>query len=1270
MATTPFTALRRFARIVFTLLFSGFCLCAGAAGQAPLVTTSVANGLPTPPTYEAVWQSAISSHGDFVIMDFQAGNAYQYPSNGGAWITLAPPLGTGGGYADGGIAIDQWDNMYMNSNWNWDQTAVRIPYDPVNHTWSLSNATQLGNIPGVPDYQNEGVAAGANGLLVVGGEDCCAGLWSLNVDASGNATNGQTVLSSVAGQIHALSVDNAGNIYMFEPAASPGILRIPAGTTGLPNEKGLVDVEPTILSPTTGLPVPLLSGISGMTVDSAGNLYVGDSNAGIFLVPNQGGTLNPAAWVMLTPVPAIGQLAINQARDTLFIPTSTLWNGIKDVAAVNLGNAEIGSSPVGTQSATPVTVYYSFAGSVTPARFVIQEDGVTTPDFTVVSGGTCAAGTTYPIPLSSTSSAVSYCTLNVAVNPQHLGSVSAQLLMQTSQTVGDQTVYTTAATTVLHGTGIAGAIVTTPAWESAIGGSLKTPSQVATDVLGNLYVADAGLGQVLIYPAGSGASTSPVSIGTGLTAPTGVAVDGNGDVFIADSGSVYEVPFAATGLNAAGQLTLVAGLGANLRLAVDGLGHLYVADPQNGQVVELYNLAGSSGAFGQSVVSLTSGFKAPSAVAVDAGNNLYVIDGSNLFEISNNVQSTLLTTLTNATGVAIDPSGAVYLSSSGGTVRIPYTSGALAPADQTTIATSVTSPAAVAVDNTGNVYLADAAAENVHVVSTNGSLNFGSVPLGDQPSLNATITNDGNAPLTITGYTSSNPIDYSASDGTCIGNSPIASGGNCLVDVLLAPGPGQQGTLTGQIGIQSNAADSSAVVNTTGIGAPLAISTSSLSVSASSEVVNTQVTVTVKAQNGSTVPTGKVTVSFTTVTGATGTVSGTLTNGSLTLTLSPVAAGNQNFTVAYQGDRVFGSSTATSAAIVAKSAISSLALPANPPSYLPYVLEQNGSTPYDASPQYWEYNFTVTVNAAVGQPTGTVTFMDGTSAACPAQSGQAIQPLNPSGQATFATSCLPMPQNVTYTPIVSTHMITPVYGGDANYQAFTGQTVTFIAVRSPVVAIASSPAALNVKSGSTASADLTLTSTLGYGFAGKGQQLNDYNFPVTLACSNLPPHATCSFTYPNPDPNISTAVDIPCTGTTAAADDCSTGLATVTINTNVPVGTTTSQIAQPAPVVYAAMFGLGMIGLFFRRRVGQKGRLLLMLCLTMLSGVLACSFTACSTTNLSPASVLTTPAGTYAVTITAQQVGSQVITLPTGPITIYGSQNQVSLPFTINVTVQ
>ena len=66
---------------------------------------------------------------------------------------------------------------------------------------------------------------------------------------------------------------------------------------------------------------------------------------------------------------------------------------------------------------------------------------------------------------------------------------------------------------------------------------------------------------------------------------------------------------------------------------------------------------------------------------------------------------------------------------------------------------------------------------------------------------------------------------------------------------------------------------------------------------------------------------------------------------------------------------------------------------------------------------------------------------------------------------------------------------------------------------------------------------------------------------------------------------------------------------------------------------------------------------------------MASCLSACSTSSLSAPVVLTTPSGTYAVTITAQQVGTQVITQAGVPITIYGSQNQVSVPFTINVTV-
>ncbi len=282
-----------------------------------------------------------------------------------------------------------------------------------------------------------------------------------------------------------------------------------------------------------------------------------------------------------------------------------------------------------------------------------------------------------------------------------------------------------------------------------------------------------------------------------------------------------------------------------------------------------------------------------------------------------------------------------------------------------------------------------------------------------------------------------------------------------------------------------------------------------------------------------------------------------------------------------------------------------------------------------------------------------------------------------------------MPQNVSYTPITSTHIITPVYSGDTNFLPYSGQVATtFIAVRSPAVAITAAPASVTVKAGSSTSTILTLNSVLGYGFLGAGATLNDYQFPVALSCSNLPAHTTCTFTY-SPDASLAnyglttgtgtsgpaTAVNIICTGTVAPNDDCAPALpVTVTINTDVAVGTTVSQISRTFPLTYAAMFGFGIFGLVFRRRIGKNGQMILMLVLVLIGGAMATSLTACSTTNLSTAAVLTTPASgsaPYQVIITAQQVGSQVVT-PSGgnPTTVYGSQNQVSLPFTLSLTVQ
>ena len=153
----------------------------------------------------------------------------------------------------------------------------------------------------------------------------------------------------------------------------------------------------------------------------------------------------------------------------------------------------------------------------------------------------------------------------------------------------------------------------------------------------------------------------------------------------------------------------------------------------------------------------------------------------------------------------------------------------------------------------------------------------------------------------------------------------------------------------------------------------------------------------------------------------------------------------------------------------------------------------------------------IVLNTAAGVPTGTLTFMDNSStcppgtsttgqgaafcllanysgAACPEVAGASVTNIqnagvNPTGATgNFATGCLQMPQFTTYTPVISTHYITPVFSGDANFLGATDPVSTlFQALRSPELLIAASPSTLTVTSGSTASTTLTLTSVLGYG---------------------------------------------------------------------------------------------------------------------------------------------------------------------------------------------
>ncbi|MGA2351973.1 MAG: hypothetical protein ABSF70_16170, partial [Terracidiphilus sp.] len=821
-------------------------------GLVPAVVSGPISAVAShPATWGQQWETAISSKGDLFTVDFQNGGLYLFPAGGGAMVTLIP--GGSCGYCSTGIALDPWDNLWIGLTWN--DEFERIPY--ANATWNMSDPniityayswltgsqafnTVNTSIPFMQVFDfsfSSKVTNASNGTATMAvGDFHSPAIDSFAVDSKGNVLSGTVVVSTLAGsKAEAIAVDNSGNIYFVEQGGTPGVLLAPAGTTNATDTK-LTRVDPNLSSP------------DGVTVDSNGNIYVSDSKAGVYLVPNENGTVNPSDAYLLAAVPAFANVDFDVLRGIMYVPTapgaSGGWNGINDIAAVALANVHLGSAAAGSQGASS-TVNFGLSAGVTPAKFTIEEAGAAAPDLVVASGGSCVAGTAYE--------ALSTCSVNVALSPHAAGGVSGKLLMLdgTNNVIASMALYGTAQGAVISGT---------PAFEQSIGAGLMVPGQVAADAASSLYVADSGLKKVLMYPAGAIATTAGVSVGTGLTAPTGVAVDGAGDVFIADSGKVYEVPYTPTGLNTAGQITLKTGLGAKLNLATDALGNLYVADPNNARVVKLGNLGGMFGALSQTEIDLT-GFTAPAAVAVDGSNSLYVADGSNLIEVQpNGTRSTLLTTLSNTTGLAVDLSGAVYISSNGGTKRVPYVSGALSPSTETVIGATVTDPTSVALDRADNAYLADGTALNLHLVSASGWANTGSPALGSTGSGSATLTNIGTSTLNVTGFLLSDSVDFSASG--C--SAPVAPMATCTVNVTMDPeGPGVQGPISSVITAQGNAANSPVGVVASGTAGALAGSTTTLTIPSTVTVLSIPISITVASTSGTgATPTGNVVISL------------------------------------------------------------------------------------------------------------------------------------------------------------------------------------------------------------------------------------------------------------------------------------------------------------------------------------------------------------------------------------------------------------------------
>ena len=343
-----------------------------------------------------------------------------------------------------------------------------------------------------------------------------------------------------------------------------------------------------------------------------------------------------------------------------------------------------------------------------------------------------------------------------------------------------------------------------------------------------------------------------------------------------------------------------------------------------------------------------------------------------------------------------------------------------------------------------------------------------------------------------------------------------------------------------------------------------------LNSSANPSALDRSITLTATVSSGgATVPTGSVKFEDGNATLGTSSLNGV---AAAYLSIAILAAGTHSITAVYSGDTNYAPATSSVLSQIVQRANSSVSL-----SMTPAAANLNQSVA-----------FSVNVTPAVaGTPTGTIALLDGSN-----QIGTSA--LSGSGAATFFVATLS----------AGSHVISATYSGDSNFNS-SASTAAILMVTAPDFSLAAAPAALSVASGNSAQSNITINPLGGLNPSG-----------VTLTCSISP--------SPNPAPS--------CTiGPVSMVND--TGTATLNIST---VGIQANLRMPPKKNHSGAFLGFALLfpaillsGGGLNKSIRRKlfGLLLLSGCLLQIG----CGAT--GQTNQASKNSLTTPPGTYTVTI-------------------------------------
>jgi sugar lactone lactonase YvrE len=284
-------------------------------------------------------------------------------------------------------------------------------------------------------------------------------------------------------------------------------------------------------------------------------------------------------------------------------------------------------------------------------------------------------------------------------------------------------------------------IQTQPAWQTCtVSDGTGAIAENITDVDVDCSTLDAGAPATIA--AAAGFNVAP----TTAAALTGVATDGNGNDFAVDSsaGSVYEITGAT--VTSLGTTTGAALANSGSVVAYSKASSaLYVGNPASHTIVKFTASGGTYVNAGAVITGVTNA----TGIAVDASGNIYVVDAGtggstgSLKEYS--PSGGLIATLATASastfvpvGVAVDASGNVYATDlthgeifkiSGGTATV-FAGSATTPLVGTTTegvdgigaAATFNAPTSISVDTLGNLYVLDSGSGDIRQVSPAASV--------------------------------------------------------------------------------------------------------------------------------------------------------------------------------------------------------------------------------------------------------------------------------------------------------------------------------------------------------------------------------------------------------------------------------------------------------------------------------------------------------------------------------------------------------------------